>query len=284
MNTRSVIRFGPDDRFESVRALVDSLRPVFEAADSAQIDIELQASERIEPGSAALVAACCRQALERGCAMSTMWSASSDELVAFMDAYSLELWTQTLGGQTIEKSQGDTLAIERFYKERVDQPLRLLRMVRARTGLSDDEESQIAAALGEVFRNVEDHAKSPVGGFWAARFDPASRVVRAAVVDMGRGIGSTIRDAHPEIPSNSEALRRVLQGGVSAKSIPTNQGLGLSNLALIVRAMQGELLIFTEDVAAELGPGDVSPRISTLDARFPGTAIMLTLSLVETNR
>ena len=76
----------------------------------------------------------------------------------------------------------------------------------------------------------------------------------------------------------------MLQGGVSAKSIPTNQGLGLSNLALIVRAMQGELLIFTEDVAAELGPGDVSPRISTLDARFPGTAIMLTLSLVETNR
>jgi hypothetical protein len=76
--------------------------------------------------------------------------------------------------------------------------------------------------------------------------------VRVAIVDRGRGIASTLRGQYPELRDAPEALRRVVQGGYTAKSRPNNMGVGISNFcSIVVQQLRGEVFIVTEDGFAD---------------------------------
>lgn len=196
----------------------------------------------------------------------------------FWNAYRISSIPGDIGCQADEDGS-ETLAIQQFFNERFDQALPLMRIISRHLELSPEDEVNLAIALGEVFRNVEEHADSAIGGFWAAQYSPSERTVHAAVVDLGQGIPTTVRRAHPEVASNKDALRRALEPGVTAQSIETNQGQGLNNLAGIVRDMRGELLIVSEDVALEITETSLEPIVAPLSVRFPGTLVSFTLRL-----
>lgn len=233
----------------------------------------------IGPSAAAILVAAALRGATYGCVIRAVLPTSPPELAAYCELSGLNQFLAGAAPPPVERERSDTVPVMRFTHERADQAGPLIRLVRGHIDVTEDEEDYLRIALGEMFRNVEDHAKSPVGGVWTARFVPHSHEVRVAIVDMGEGIATTLRRAHPEIPNAAVALQRALVGGVSAKSIETNQGLGISNLAGIVRALRGELLIVTDDVVAELKAGASEPTMEPLGFRFPGTAVMFTLGV-----
>lgn len=88
-------------------------------------------------------------------------------------------------------------------------------------------------------------------------------------------MATTVRRRHPEFSTNREAIARVMQGGVTAKSRPNNMGVGVSNLCAIVRhQLKGRVFIVSKDTAVNHQPGR-QDHWSQLDHPFPGTAVFL---------
>lgn len=147
--------------------------------------------------------------------------------------------------------------------------------------ISEDDEIYLRNTINEVIQNVEDHAQSPIGAVYCARYLLKPAKIRVGIVDRGLGIGTTLAARHPEISNADAALRKVVQGGVSAKSRPNNLGLGISNLwAHVTKPLGGEIFIITEDV---VGYSDRSGKLRTesLGARFAGTGVFFTVPVVR---
>ena len=147
--------------------------------------------------------------------------------------------------------------------------------------ISEDDEIYLRNTINEVIQNVEDHAQSTIGAVYCARYLLKPAKIRVGIVDRGLGIGSTLATRHPEISNADAALRKVVQGGVSAKSRPNNLGLGISNLwGHVTKPLGGEIFIITEDV---IGYSDRSGNLRTesLGARFAGTGVFFTVPVVR---
>lgn len=150
------------------------------------------------------------------------------------------------------------------------------RLVRRHADITDDTDEYLATCVNEVANNVVDHSSSRFGGVLTARWIQSRREVRVAIMDCGEGIFETLSKKHAEISDPSDAMRRVIQGGISAKSRENNMGLGIWNLCSAVRQLRGELSILSKTVFARIRPGH-EDRIGLLDHRFPGTGVFMSL-------
>ncbi|HTW93997.1 MAG TPA: hypothetical protein VMD30_04325, partial [Tepidisphaeraceae bacterium] len=101
--------------------------------------------------------------------------------------------------------------------------------------------------------------------------------VRVAIADRGIGIAASLRHRYPEIRTAKQALEKVIGGGVSARSRPSNMGCGISNLCnVIVNVLRGELFIISGEGMADGAPGHAI-RSRDFTAGFPGTGVFFTI-------
>jgi len=82
-------------------------------------------------------------------------------------------------------------------------------------------------SINEITDNVLVHSDSPIGGLvQVSTFQKVKKRIEYIVADAGLGIPKTLKDTHPDITSDSEALYRAIQQGVT-RDPAVGQGNGL---------------------------------------------------------
>mgnify|MGYP003667459935 CR=1 FL=1 len=112
-----------------------------------------------------------------------------------------------------------------------DQGHAVNRIVNAILGAIPDIERRDFAALewsiNEVTDNVLVHSQSPIGGLvQVSTFQRNRKRVEYIVADAGLGIPETLREGHPELTSDADALDRAIREGVT-RDLSIGQGNGL---------------------------------------------------------
>ena len=96
--------------------------------------------------------------------------------------------------------------------------------------LSDFDRSHLSAiewSVSEITDNVINHSESSVGGiFQVTNFSKNKHAIEYAVCDAGVGIPHTLRQGHPEISTDAEALERAIREGITRDTL-VGQGNGL---------------------------------------------------------
>lgn len=157
----------------------------------------------------------------------------------------------------------------------------LVSLVKRHVEVGEEQEEYLRIGLQEVLQNVEDHARSQIGAMMCARYFDGLKQVRVAIVDAGDGVLRALRRTHPEIHDTKTALEKVLQGGFSSKSRDTNMGLGISNLALFVRLLEGSLVIVSGDAIAETR-ADRPVRVQTRPGmQLRGTGVFFSMRVTR---
>ena len=141
-------------------------------------------------------------------------------------------WARLLDARAYDESRfrGFSQLPATPYKTPAEQNRVVNRIVQtALAAARDCERSEIRAfewALNEVTDNVLVHARSKTGGLVQMNYSPQSGHIRFVVAVAGVSIPATLRDAFPEITSDSEAIDRALREGVTRdKSIGQEDGL-----------------------------------------------------------
>ncbi len=134
-----------------------------------------------------------------------------------------------------------------------------------------------ATALGAATENVMDHSESPVGA-WVAAQRYRRTGLELAVVDLGRGIPSTMALTYADL-TDLEALEKALEDGVTCTG-EAGRGAGLAELVaaveqagnstLTVRSGRGHLTISRSGNATQV-------QRSTPSCLVPGTWIAIRL-------
>jgi anti-sigma regulatory factor (Ser/Thr protein kinase) len=141
---------------------------------------------------------------------------------------------------------------------------------------SEDFENSLGLCVRELFQNIEDHAHSPIGGWYCARCLTGRKEIRVAVVDRGLGIHATLAQRYPEITDSKTALRSVVAGNFTARTLDRNLGFGISNLAEQVSRLNGRVVIVTGDAWAELSPAG-RWKYERMPVGLTGTAFFFSL-------
>ncbi len=80
-------------------------------------------------------------------------------------------------------------------------------------GLDRRELYALEWSINEIADNVLVHSQSPIGGLIQVTvFQRSTKRIEYVVVDAGVGIPRTLRQSHPEISSDEEALARISHG------------------------------------------------------------------------
>jgi len=102
-------------------------------------------------------------------------------------------------------------------------------------------------SLNEITDNVLTHARSVMGGLvQLTTFERKRRRVEFAVCDAGIGIPMSLRETHPEITSDVEALERAIREGIT-RDTEVGQGNGLFGSFQICRISGGYFQIHSGD-------------------------------------
>jgi len=276
-----VIDFALGDERETVIQLLRRVCPFLaqEGADPKQID--LTQIEYLGPFAVAILFANSQAERLAGHSHEILLPIERPKVMGF--ARFSGLHHRLDGGPAPDVSHPDnqTVPLEIVQKATWKVANPVIELVRRHVVISDDDETYLRNSVTEVIQNVEDHAESAIGAVYCARFLKKPRKIRVAIVDRGLGIGTTLIRKHPEIRSTEVALRRVVDGGISARSKPNNLGLGISNLwRQITQQLGGEIFIVTEGA---IGYSDHTGHLCTsnVGAHFAGTGVFFTVPVVD---
>lgn len=128
----------------------------------------------------------------------------------------------------------------------------------------------------EMANNVRQHSRGL--GYASAQVTRSEGLVRLAIADNGKGIRQSFVDAG--LPwsqgiSDSEAILKAFISKISSKGRPTNEGVGLTLVAGLVKQAHGWLLVVSGTGVVILKPGG-EPMVSELPggASFEGTLVV----------
>lgn len=127
-------------------------------------------------------------------------------------------------------------------------------------------------SLSEITDNVLTHARSAIGGLvQLTTFEKKRRRVEFAVCDAGIGIPRSLRETHPKITSDVEALEKAIKEGIT-RDKAIGQGNGLFGSFQICRVSGGYFQVQSgyahlnyggPRVLLDIGPGKI-PYAGTL--------------------
>ncbi len=92
--------------------------------------------------------------------------------------------------------------------------------------------------------DILNHASSAIGGAVQVSARLERNMIEYVVCDAGLGIPKTLRDAHPQITSDSEALDRAIREGVT-RNTTTNMGNGLYGSYRLAQLSGGHFHIYS---------------------------------------
>lgn len=157
-----------------------------------------------------------------------------------------------------------------------------------------ETKNAIKYVLVELFRNVIQHSRDPLGGIVAAQvMNPgqAGRRVQVVVADNGLGIPAALKGEHPDLHGPEDALDKALWPHFSGTfplgetgSSQGNAGMGLFVISEMAKLTGGRLLLASRGAALLLtgSPDDVDDnRIQSVGSGFgyPGTLVAFEVAL-----
>ena len=128
-------------------------------------------------------------------------------------------------------------------------------------------------SLNEITDNVLNHSESPDGGFVQLTNFTKIRVIQITVCDAGVGIPQTIREGHPEITSDQEALDRAIREGIT-RDKGVGQGNGLYGSWRIARISKGGFFINSGN-ASLISTEKIQLHASRENIPYLGTVVSL---------
>lgn len=110
-----------------------------------------------------------------------------------------------------------------------EQHQALFKQIRPLLNLKDENQAGVLLhCLGEMLRNVHEHARCNEGAFVSCSYFPEAERVSLAVVDTGIGVPADIRRKHGMELTDPQALKVAVQFRVSgASATAENAGIGL---------------------------------------------------------
>lgn len=275
-NASYEIDFAVNDSPNSVVAFLRRIRGIFDPATSGW-HIDLGKSHYLGPDAVAIVVASVLEARRNKIPNDITLPKGVAALDAFCEFSGLNHLLEGSLMPQMDHPDCVTVPIKVQHESSFNDPDPIIQLITRFVPLSTDWEEYLRICVNEVIQNVQDHARSEIGCVTCARFLKNVGEIRVAIVDRGRGIRSTLREKYPDVTDAGEALKRVLQGGYSAKSRPNNMGLGISNLSNIVfQQLKGELFIVSEDAFAD-GKFGQRTYSRALGMRFPGTGVFFSV-------
>jgi anti-sigma regulatory factor (Ser/Thr protein kinase) len=140
-----------------------------------------------------------------------------------------------------------------------------------------DKESRqgLEICLEELAENVVFHAGGLVSGFAVAQTFRARDRIEVGIVDLGRGIRSSLVEnaVHDHLVTDADAIEAATQLGVTATP-ERNSGQGLFFTARILQRNGGEMMIRSGTGRVYDGSRSSSEDLSLA---LPGTAVALTI-------
>ena len=132
--------------------------------------------------------------------------------------------------------------------------------------------------LTETANNARQHSFGQ--GYVSAQVNRTEGLVRIALADNGCGILKSFQDAGFKWSagmSDAEAIRKALEPRISSKGTPTNEGVGLTLTAGLVRQTNGWLMIVSGQGVLQINDSSVM-KISNLPSggHYQGTLVVLT--------
>lgn len=128
--------------------------------------------------------------------------------------------------------------------------------------------------ISEITDNVLVHAQSKVGGYVQMSSFKQRRRVEFAVADAGISIPTSLREGHPEMGEDIQALERAVREGVT-RNPELGQGNGLFGTYQIAHASDGYLHIHSGH--ARLDFEDAQLRLTKEEVPFRGTLVVACL-------
>lgn len=267
---------------DSVPSIAAFLKRIGSLADSGTADawaLDLSACRYLGPDAVALVAALVIESRESGQQPTVTLPREPGQLVNFCRYSGLAHLLGQRPPPNPDHPECETVPVARFQTALWGASEPLVRLIRRHTELSLDDEDALRLCINEVSQNIDDHAKSAIGGIFSARYFSASEEVRVAIVDRGLGIATTLAARYPSVHSSAEALGLVLGGKYSSRSKPGNRGLGIQSLAETVRRLSGKLVLVSGNACASLDANMRTPYLQALGGHFRGTGVFFTLPL-----
>ena len=277
--TPIVIDFSVNDRVRSIKRLVQLLAQIADLPPGTSLEMDLRKCQYLGPDAAAVFAAVIHDARSNGVMTRILSPLGPPELCAFFHRSGLAELAGVHDSLHVESNEATrpVLAITQVRRASFNDADPVIALVAKHGTLDPEAEEYLRICVNEVEQNVQDHAKSPVGALMTARFMTKANEVRVAIVDRGLGMCSTLRNRYPDTtPEN--VMQRVLEGEYSARSRENNMGLGLSNLAAIIKRLEGELFMLSENSMAEIRKGD-ERSFSMVSPGFHGTGVFFTITV-----
>lgn len=168
--------------------------------------------------------------------------------------------------------------------------------------IKPDEADAIKYVVGELLRNVLEHAESPLGAVVAAQYYKASNTVRIGICDNGMGVRQSLGHSWPT-SSDIDAIKLALAPGITGTTrreggTETNAGAGLFFIKSMANVSRNYFLIYSGNGLYKLHlrrPTKRFPRLR-VDAShdrhaetneaptFKGTLVAVDLSLDQTDQ
>ncbi|CAJ0773550.1 hypothetical protein LMG18090_00101 [Ralstonia mannitolilytica] len=209
-----------------------------------------------------------------------------DELVA--RRFRNSNWAHLIEPRKYEpaKTRGSTPSSVLTFKTDVEQQDCVNKLVDGiLSTVSNLRRSDLAAvewALNEITDNVLNHSQSQIGGMVQLTVHrQRRRAIEFTVCDGGLGVANTLRNAHPAITSDLDALTEAVKEGVTRNST-TNQGNGLFGSFEVCRLSKGRFKLHANFARLELNNDHVSYRPEKIP--FSGTLVDATIDLADAGR
>jgi anti-sigma regulatory factor (Ser/Thr protein kinase) len=168
--------------------------------------------------------------------------------------------------------------------------------------LLPEQVDAIKYVVGELLRNVLEHAQSSVGAVVAAQYYQASNTVRLGICDGGVGVRTALGGVWPT-PSDIDALKLALTPGITGTTrreggTETNAGAGLFFIKSMASVSRDYFLIYSGSGMYKLHlrrPTKKLPRLHADPVRdrhaetnnapyFQGTWVAVDISLEQTEQ
>lgn len=259
-----------------VKTLIERLDPVFRPDRPSSWTLDCSRSRHLGPTAAVFLATTQLLAQHEKRTSTILLPDSPQALQAFCRFSGLHELVHGGPAPDTGHPKNETVPLHQFDKHTWTREKVLTDLVRRHMpDMAADSGDLLRLCYSEIAQNIEDHAKSPIGGVGCARYFKQTRELRIAVADRGIGIAKALRSAGHRVGSDEDALLQVSRGGVSSKSRPNNAGQGVSNLVLITRGNLGSLIIVSG--SGLLCVRHDRTRFETMSSAFPGTAVLLAL-------
>jgi anti-sigma regulatory factor (Ser/Thr protein kinase) len=125
----------------------------------------------------------------------------------------------------------------------------------------------IRYVISELVRNVMEHARAKEGALVCAQYYQKTNTIRIGVSDTGVGIRRSLNQAHPEVKTHMEAIRKAMMPGISGTTrqdwgTDFNAGVGLFFIKAIAQVNRNFFMIYSGNALYKLLKVDKNKKVA----------------------